>query len=235
MNLLTCENLDFSYGREKILRQVSFSLKSGEILSVTGENGAGKTTLIKVLLGFLKADSGSITWSVQNKKIGYLPQYKKLKHNFPATVNEIILSGCVNSLKGPFFSSKHRIKAEENMNWLGIGDLGNRSFKQLSGGQQQKVLLARALCASQQLLVLDEPVTGLDPVATQEIYELIKQINRELGMSVLMVSHDIEGSIRYSDRILQLSYHKKRGSVSFLGPAGEYSGLVVGGDVCDRF
>lgn len=223
MEILKVDNLSFSYGKEKVLEDVSFSLDEGEFLTVIGENGAGKTTLLNLLLLFLKPDSGEIIRDNERcEHIGYLPQQNNIKMHFPATVWEIVLSGCVNRLKGPFFKENTKKRALENMKSLGIFEFRDRAFSELSGGQQQKVLIARALSATDSLLILDEPVSGLDPDATEELYGLIKKINKEMGVSIIMVSHDLHGSLNCSDTILKLRYRNAGGSVSYYGPASLY-------------
>lgn len=104
----------------------------------------------------------------------------------------------------PFYSKADKEQAVQHMERLGIGDFKKRSFSALSGGQQQRVLLARALCATDKLLLLDEPVTGLDPLVTEELYQLIEQLNRDLGVTIIMVSHDISSATQYADKILHI-------------------------------
>jgi len=204
MNILTCENVSFSYEGETVVSDINFSLKNGDFLSVIGENGSGKTTLIKGILGLLKPDSGKIIFSQKNK-VGYLPQKTQIQSDFPASVYEVVISGCQNSMGFfPFYTKKEKESAEKNLSKLKISDLKNKCFHELSGGQQQKVLLARALCAAGSILLLDEPVTGLDPEASKELYTAIKKLNKEDKMTVIMVSHDIENAVLYSDYILHL-------------------------------
>lgn len=129
-----------------------------------------------------------------------------------------MLSGCLNGSRGPFYSSADRNLANKNMEKLSITDIARRSYRELSGGQQQRVLLARALCAAKELLLLDEPVTGLDPVVTAEFYRLIKKLNRDSGIAVIMVSHDIECAVENANKILHLG---ERG-VEFFGTTEDY-------------
>ena len=218
MEILNVNNLSFSYGNKKVLEDVNFTLSDGEFLTILGENGSGKTTLLNLILGFKKPDRGEIILDKElGSHIGYLPQQNNIKMHFPATVWEIVLSGCVNRLKGPFFREGLKKRAEINIEALGIEELKERAFSELSGGQQQKVLIARALSASDRLLILDEPVSGLDPDATNELYTLIKHINKDMGTSVIMVSHDEKGSINCSDKLLKLRYENNNGSVDFFG------------------
>ncbi len=219
MSLINCKNLSVSYDGKTVVNGLSFTVNDGDALCIVGENGSGKTTLMKALLGLVKTSGGCIELSdglVQNE-IGYLPQQTEVQKDFPASVGEIVISGCLNKMKKPFFTKKEKELAAYNMKLLGITDLKKRCYQELSGGQQQRVLLARALCATKKLLLLDEPVAGLDPIVTGELYDLIKKLNREDGITVIMVSHDIPGSLDIADHILHLNH-----SGSFFGTSEEY-------------
>lgn len=220
MAILKCENASFAYDGRTVLENVSFSLDAGDYLCVVGENGSGKSTLIKGLLGLKAPESGTISYldGLRSTEIGYLPQQTRAQRDFPASVSEVVLSGCLNRLGGRFhYGREERERAAENMERMGIDELKNASYQELSGGQQQRVLLARALCATKRLLLLDEPVTGLDPIATGEMYNLIKLVNLCDGISVIMVSHDIHEAVRYATHILHLG-HKQL----FFGTSAEY-------------
>lgn len=220
MAILKCENASFAYDGRTVLENVSFSLDAGDYLCVVGENGSGKSTLIKGLLGLKAPESGTISYldGLRSTEIGYLPQQTRTQRDFPASVSEVVLSGCLNRLGGRFhYGREEKKRAAENMERMGIDELKNASYQELSGGQQQRVLLARALCATKRLLLLDEPVTGLDPIATGEMYNLIKLVNLCDGISVIMVSHDIHEAVRYATHILHLG-HKQL----FFGTSAEY-------------
>ncbi len=220
MAILKCENASFAYDGRTVLENVSFSLDAGDYLCVVGENGSGKSTLIKGLLGLKAPESGTISYldGLRSTEIGYLPQQTRTQRDFPASVREVVLSGCLNRLGGRFhYGREEKERAAENMERMGIDELKNASYQELSGGQQQRVLLARALCATKRLLLLDEPVTGLDPIATGEMYNLIKLVNLCDGISVIMVSHDIHEAVRYATHILHLG-HKQL----FFGTSAEY-------------
>lgn len=207
MALITCKDVCLGYDGEAVLHDVNFEVCRGDLLCIVGENGSGKSTLIKGLLGLKAPLSGSITLGdgLKHTEIGYLPQQTELQRDFPASVMEVVLSGRLNGMHGRVFYSKaDRAAALENLERMGVDDLKNQSYQALSGGQQQRVLLARALCATKKLLLLDEPVTGLDPVATGELYNLIKLINLCNGITVIMVTHDIEAALRYSTKVLHL-------------------------------
>lgn len=209
MALITCEHVCLGYDGQTVLRDVNFTVSRGDLLCVVGENGSGKSTLIKGLLGLKAPEQGSITLGdgLVRNEIGYLPQQTQLQRDFPASVAEVVRSGCINQMRGrAFYSRADRARAQENMERMGIEDLANRSYQALSGGQQQRVLLARALNATSKLLLLDEPVAGLDPVATGEMYNILKLINLCDGVTVVMVSHDVNAALRYATHILQLGH-----------------------------
>ncbi len=202
MALLTCENASFAYEGKAAAKNINFSVESGDYLCIVGENGAGKSTLMKGLLRLKSPTSGSICLGegLQTNEIGYLPQQTEVQKDFPASVYEVVLSGCLNRLKGrPFYGRAEKELAAEKLEQLGITALKHRAYRELSGGQQQ-----RALCATQKILLLDEPAAGLDPLVTNELYELIAKVNRELGLTIIMVSHDINSVMQYASKVLHL-------------------------------
>lgn len=226
MAVVTFENVSVGYDGKAVAASLNFSVSDGAYLSIVGENGAGKSTTMKTLLGLLRPVGGKIAFGdgLLPNEIGYLPQQTQVQRDFPATVSEVVLSGCLNQLGlRPFYSKAQKQTAKKWMDRLEISDLSKRSYKQLSGGQQQRVLLARALCATKKLIVLDEPVSGLDPVVTEKLYELIRQINREDHITVIMVSHDLAAALRYATHILQISDR-----MLFYGTTGEYKESDVG-------
>ena len=220
MKILDCRELVFSYDGKKVLENVGFSLSAGDYLCVVGENGSGKSTLIKGLLGLKAPDSGSIVFGpgLKSTEIGYLPQQTQIQRDFPASVEEVVLSGCLNSLgRRARYGAEQRQRAEMNMERMSIDSIKYACYHELSGGQQQRVLLARALCATGKLLLLDEPVTGLDPIAAEEMYNLIKLVNLCDRITVIMVSHDIKAALRYATHILHLGRDS-----SFFGTVQDY-------------
>ena len=212
MNLIQCENVCVNYGTFEACKNVSFSLKKGDYLCVVGANGSGKTTIVKAVLGLQQIKSGKIIFN--RKCTGYLPQQNNIQRDFPASVKEVVLSGCVGKL---FYSKKDKENAKKQIHRLGLEEIGNKSFSELSGGQQQRVLLARALCAAKDLIVLDEPVTGLDPVVTDELYSIIRKLNKEDGIAVVMVSHDVHRSVQNATHILHMNK-----TPLFFGTAEDY-------------
>lgn len=226
MALIRCENVSIGYEGQTVVRDLSFQISAGDYLCIVGENGSGKSTLVKSLLGLKSVEKGRIIYGdgLRQNEIGYLPQQTDVQKDFPASVYEVVLSGRLNS-RGlrPFYTAADRKQAWENMELLGIGDFAKHCFRDLSGGQRQRVLLARALCATRTLLLLDEPVTGLDPIVTAEFYQLIKKINRESGIAVVMVSHDIESAVQDASHILHLQE-----TALFFGTAEDYRKSQVG-------
>ena len=229
--LIKCEHVDFGYENHDAVIDVSMEINPGDYLCVVGENGSGKSTLMKGILGLLKPTAGilQVDEELRRTGIGYLPQQTAAQRDFPATVYEVVRSGCLSHLgKRPFFSRADKKLAMENMERLGITGLKNKCYRELSGGQQQRVLIARALCATKKLLILDEPITGLDPSAIQELYALIRKLNREDKVAILMVSHDVQNVVHQSNKSLHLQqrvlfygsvkdYVKSREGLEFLG------------------
>lgn len=218
MALLHAEKLDLGYEGQKIVEGLEFSVNTGDYLCIVGENGSGKSTLMKTLLGLTPPMGGSVVLGdgLKRGEIAYLPQQTIVQKDFPASVWEIVLSGCQSRCGlRPFYNKEEKKLAAENMERMGITDLAGRCYRDLSGGQQQRVLLARALCAAQKLLLLDEPVSGLDPRVTQEMYDLIEQLNQE-GITVIMISHDIDAAVQYASHILHIGKH------IFFGTKQEY-------------
>lgn len=206
MSLIKCTDLCMGYEGKRIIENLSFTVDKGSYLCIVGENGSGKTTLMKGLLGLIEPSSGKIEYldGLKQRYIGYLPQQNNIKKDFPSSVFEVVLSGTLNQRIIPFYSKSQKTFAIENMKLVGIDHLKKKSFQQLSGGQQQRVLLARALCATSKLLILDEPITGLDPIASQDFYQLVTQLNKS-GITIIMVSHDITESLKHASHILHLT------------------------------
>ncbi len=222
--ILEVKNLSVSLSGSVILENISFSVDKGDYICIVGENGSGKSTLIKAVLGQVPVKNGTVTVDKSAGRIGYLPQQSTLRGDFPASCGEVVLSGCLNGLgMRPFFGKKEKETAKANMCRLGIEALRDKPFSQLSGGQKQRVLLARALCASENLILLDEPVTGLDPIVTEDMYRLIRDMNAHDGITVLMVSHDIPAAAKYASKILHIGQ-----TVRFFGKTAEYMNSELG-------
>lgn len=224
--LISCSHVDFGYENHDAVIDVTMELNPGDYLCVVGENGSGKSTLMKGLLGLLKPTGGTLTVAEELKRtgIGYLPQQTAAQRDFPATVLEVVISGCL-SRRGnrPFYSKAEKDLAVSNMEKLGILDLRKHCYRELSGGQQQRVLIARALCATDQMMILDEPITGLDPSASQDFYHLVKRLNKEEHVTILMVSHDIQNIVTQANKILHLQQN-----VLFYGSTKDYIASSIG-------
>ena len=206
MAILTVKNLSVGYDRRSVLENIDFEISSGDYFCIVGENGSGKTTLMKTILGLISPISGEIKYgdNLERRQIGYLPQQTDAQRDFPASVYEIVLSGCQNSLGKKFFYSKdQKALALKQINRMGLTHLKNKCYRELSGGQQQRVLLARALCATSRVLLLDEPVSGLDPQMTEEMYQLIHGLNED-GLTIIMISHDLENVRKYANKIYEV-------------------------------
>lgn len=192
MTQLTCQNLSVGYDGKAVLRDLNFTVRAGDYLCIVGENGSGKSTLMKTILGLLPPVGGSLAagHGLRKNTIGYLPQQTDVQKDFPASVREIVLSGCqARCGLRPFYRRAEKQLAADAMEKMHITPLAKRCYRELSGGQQQRVLL-------------DEPVTGLDPKAAAEMYALIDRLNREDGITIIMISHDISAAERYATHIL---------------------------------
>lgn len=187
--MITCKDLAIGYDNRPVQKNINLTLEEGSYICVLGENGAGKSTLIKTILGLIPPLDGEVKLTDELKDgIGYLPQQSSIQKSFPSTVREVIMSGRQNRIK--FFYKKEDVKTiNETASKLQIEDLMDKSYAELSGGQQQRVLLARALCVTDRLLILDEPITGLDISNQTLFYELVEKLNRN-GTTIIMVSHD---------------------------------------------
>ncbi len=204
---LEAEYITIAYERMTVVENVSIAIEAGDYVSIVGENGSGKSSLLKGILGLIPLKSGEVRFlnGISKKNIGYLPQQTLTQKEFPASVYEVVLSGCLTRRSfHPFYSQTDKNMAKHNMEKLGIMDLRKKTFGNLSGGQKQRVLLARALCATDKILFLDEPISGLDPIVTAEFYEIIDKLNKEDHLTIVMVSHDIENALKYSNKILHM-------------------------------
>jgi zinc transport system ATP-binding protein len=208
MFLLKCNKLTLGYNNKDILHSFDYGIHSGEYLCIIGRNGCGKTTFLRGLAGVLRPKSGKIELcdNLRRNQIGYLPQITIAQKDFPASVEEIVLSAFQGkSLLLPFYGKALRKRANECLELTRTENLRKESFRELSGGQKQRVLLARALCAAERLLLLDEPVTGLDPESSQNMYNIIKELHENKNMTIVMVTHDVEAARNNATRILNFN------------------------------
>ena len=226
MSYFSLNKIGFSYEGKVVLEDIHFSVEKGDYLCIVGENGAGKSTLLKGILGLKKPGEGEIILGdvLKRQDIGYLPQQTEAQKDFPASVYEVVESGCLNKLSlFPFYRKEDKKRVEDALRFLNIENLRKSCYRELSGGQQQRVLLARALCAGSKLLILDEPVAGLDPKAQTELYDLIDRLNKELKITIIMVSHDVKEIVQRAKHILHLA-HKQL----FFGEAEKYRESELG-------
>ena len=160
MDLIRVEDLCFSYPTKKdTLKHINLKVEEKSFTCIVGENGSGKSTLLKCILGLYKGYTGKV---IKEQRVGYLPQKSEIQANFPATIEEVVMSGTIaNHVKNIFYSKEDKELAKSIMEKLGIYDIRKKCFADLSGGQQQRVLIARSLCATKNVIVLDEPTNGL--------------------------------------------------------------------------
>lgn len=229
MPVISCEHVEFRYEGSPAVSAIDCTVEAGDYLCVVGENGSGKTTLIKGMLGLLSPSEGRIVYGANLKPhdIAYLPQQSALQRNFPASVFEVALSGRLSRLGfSPFYRKADRIAAKQALALLEIEDLARCGFGELSGGQQQRVLLARALSAAPdglKMLILDEPMNGLDPHMKHELYDTIDRLNTANGIAIVMVTHDIQTAVRHASHMLVLA-----GSQEFFGTSHEFQHTQIG-------
>ena len=201
-------NLSIGYNYHSIFKKINFSIEYGDFVCLVGGNGVGKSTLIKTILGLYPPISGKIHYDKNTKleSIGYLPQRLEVSNDFPASVYEVVLSGCLNKLKWrPFYTKKEKDLVQRNMKILGIDKIKHKSFKELSGGQMQRVLIARAICATNKLIILDEPFVGLDKKMVSQLEDTIRKINKELGVTIIMVTHNFHTTLSITNKVIELS------------------------------
>jgi len=207
--MIVVENMSFAYGKDNILNDVNLIIESQEYVGIIGANGAGKSTLMKLLLGQLAPTSGTVT--VNTNSIGYVPQVGfHAVNNFPANVEEIVMTGLYSEIGMFHFPKKeHKQMVKETLEMVGMSEYRKRMLSELSGGQQQRVLIARALIQNPELLILDEPLTGIDKEAGELLYQLLAKLNQECGITIVMVTHNMEQVARFTGKF----YHVSNGNV----------------------
>jgi len=223
---LTVTDLSIGYDGVSIKDDINFCIEGGSYLCIVGENGTGKSTLLKTISNLQKPIFGEISFGVPRREIGYLSQQTAVQNDFPATVSEIVSTGALS--KGKWYRPFYRKQDKELIAWAmdktNITDIKGKCFRELSGGQQKRVLLARALIGAKNFIILDEPTAGLDPDATKDFYALLKKINKDDGVTIVMVTHDIESAINYATHVLHL-----KADDYFFGTIDEYSRFPKGG------
>ena len=211
--LIKCRQLTLGYGSKDLVRDLDYEVNVEDYLCIIGRNGSGKTTFLRGLAGLLSPKSGSIELcdGLKRSEIGFLPQMNVVQKDFPASVEEIVLSAFQGKFRLlPLYGRAQRERAMECMALTRTESLRKSCFRELSGGQKQRVLLARALCAADRLLLLDEPVTGLDPESTETMYHVIKDLHKQ-GMTIVMVTHDVEDGLDDATRVLNFDQISVKG------------------------
>lgn len=207
MSIISLKKISLSYGENTVIRDANFELEQGDFACVVGANGSGKSTLVRGILGLIEPKTGTIQYGegLDKTKIGYLPQDLRTDANFPATVEEIVLSGCLGHMKmRPFYCHSEHKHVKRSLKTLGIEELAKKSFTKLSGGQRQKVLLARSLSATEKLLILDEPSNNLDYRSRKEFYKTIKQLNKEQQLTIIMITHDLDADDLIGNKVIAI-------------------------------
>ena len=216
MALLTLKKVSLGFGDNTVISGADFAIESGDFVCIVGANGSGKSTLVRGTLGLIKPLKGEIIFGegLKQQEIGYLPQETRVDANFPATVEEIVLSGCLGHMKlRPFYCHSEKAHVNRSLAALGIEGLKKKSFASLSGGQKQKVLLARSLSATKKLLILDEPSNNLDYKSRKAFYASLKKLNAEQGLTIIMITHDLDADDLIGNKVLAI----KEGKVTLLG------------------
>jgi zinc transport system ATP-binding protein len=217
---LRLEGVSFAYGHAPaVLRDVDFEVQRGEFVAIAGPNGGGKTTLVRLVVGLEQPTAGRVELMVQ--KVGYLPQRTQAGIDAPVTVRELVTTGRASRtrLLGPL-SSADRMSVQEAIDRVGLSPSADRRLTTLSGGQQQRAFIAKALAADPELLVLDEPTTGVDVEAQDAIAALLQRLRSELEMTILYVSHEFGAVERFVERIVLV-----RGGIVFDGPPSALPGV----------
>ena len=204
MDLINIKNLFFKYQKTEVLENVNLTIKDDDFLAIIGPNGGGKSTLLKLILGLLPLQSGTIEKNIENNQVGYVPQNTNLNIDFPITALEVVLMGHVSSKKRIFGYSKDEIScALESLNQVGMKDYANKKIGDLSGGQRQRVFIARALCSNPKFMLLDEPTASIDVKGQQEIYELLRELNKTI--CIVVVSHDLSILLNYAKNVAHIN------------------------------
>jgi zinc transport system ATP-binding protein len=217
--VIKLENVTYKYNSDLVLEDISFKADEGDLLGIIGPNGAGKTTLFSLILGLVEGYQGKITVfgeDIRNnrkvlKKIGYIPQKNIIDQGFPATVEEIVSLGV--------FERKAKDKIISAIKTVGLLEQKHKRIGELSGGQQQRILIAKALVNEPQLLILDEPTTGIDLETQNKFYALLRKLNSENKITIILASHDLDAINKLANKIACVNR-----KMSFHGDAHEFFG-----------
>lgn len=211
--LLEIKNLSFKYGNNYILKDVNFNVYRGDYIALIGSNGAGKSTFVKLILNQLKPNKGEIDFrqNIKYSEIGYVPQLDKSKNlEFPITVFELVSLALFSKDKRGFnrLSNDDKNKINEALNLVKMTDYHKNLYSELSGGQRQRVLIAKTLVSTPKFLILDEPMTGIDKESKEALFELLNHINKDHGVTILMITHDLEEVRKNVNKIFIVEEHK---------------------------
>ncbi len=225
-NVLQVKNLHYQYEKGLVLEKINFDLQCGDFLGIVGENGSGKSTLLKLILQLLPMQTGEIALFDQKlkqfsdwEKVGFVSQKANaFNSGFPATVEEVVCCGLVKQGFKLFPGKERKRKCAEALSLVDMEAYAQKNIGELSGGQQQRVFIARALINQPSILFLDEPTVGVDEAHVHSFYELLKKLNQEQQITIVLVTHDMEQISSYANRMLVLAR-----TVSFFGSASEYS------------
>jgi zinc transport system ATP-binding protein len=224
VEVVSTRDLNFRYDTKDVLKDVSFAVEPGDYVGLVGPNGSGKSTLVRIILGLEKASAGETRLFGQPigrfddwKRVGYLPQRNSaFSRFFPAKVREVVALGLVPKRRSGFLGRDEE-PIEKALALMDISDIGDKLINELSGGQQQRVLLARALVKEPELLILDEPTVAIDPEIRERFFDVIMELNRNKGVTILLVTHDTSSIGKYASKLLYLE-----GSVVFYGGFDEF-------------
>ena len=201
--LVSLDGVTFAYQERAVLQDITWSIEPGQFTGIVGPSGSGKTSLLRVLLGFEQPQHGTVR-RAQGATTSYVPQLETVNRNFPITVFECVLMSRVTRRLAPWPTKAERLDVHRTLDRLGIADLSSRHIRELSGGQQQRMFLARALMRGPDLLLLDEPTSGVDVATRHEILHLLEDLNRE-GISVVLTTHDLNGMAAHLPHLLCLN------------------------------
>ena len=204
MNLIQIENLSHSYGNTKALENINLTIKNNDFLAIIGPNGGGKSTLLKLILELLPLQNGKLIKNIKNSEVGYVPQNTNLNTDFPITALEVVLMGHIKIKRKLFGYAKEDINCALNsLRQVGMENFANKKIGDLSGGQRQRVFIARALCSSPKILMLDEPTASIDVKGQQDIYELLRELNKSIA--IVVVSHDLSILLNYAKDVAHVN------------------------------
>lgn len=203
--IISAKNLTVAYNGIDAIKNISFNINKGELVCIIGQNGGGKTTLIKTILGLLKASSGSV--DIKSDKISYVPQNSSIDKTFPISVKEVVLSAFLKKGFHPFklFTKAEKEKAILYLKQVGIENLENKLTSELSGGEFQRLLIARAIASEQDILILDEPTSNVDNISKEKIYNVLKELNNQ-GKTILIVTHDLDNATTLADKLICINH-----------------------------